>query len=127
MGELLLNRNFIAKEDMKCGQIVAWPATNNPQAPQVEVATNVKTQVIGISFKDVKAGEMCTYHPFITGEIVQLLAGGSVTAGVPLGVNSAGKIVDAAEGTAALPMFSVEAASDGELFSAITVHTNSIL
>lgn len=124
----LIIQNFIAAEDIDAGQIIAWPASNSKLNPVVEAATASKTQVIGVSAKDVKTGEPVTLLPLVPGKVYQLKAGGAVTAGVPLGVDASGYIVDAGAGTAALPMFSVEsAAAAGDMFAGIVVHTNTAL
>lgn len=130
MADELVLHNFIATAPIKAGQAVANVASNDPLAPKCQPAglTVEKIQVLGISLKDVPAGEAVTIEPLVTGKIVQLRAGGAVTAGVPVGFDANGDFVDAGSGTAAAPIFSINsAAAAGDMFLGVIVHTCGLL
>lgn len=130
MADELLLQNFVAASAIKAGQAVANVASNNVLEPLCQPAglTTEKIQVLGVSLKDVAAGEPVTIQPVITGKVIQCRAGAAVTAGVPLGIDANGDFVDADTGTAAAPMWSINsAAAAGDYFCAVFVHTCGII
>lgn len=132
MYEAMLIQNHVAKVDIKAGQALAFVVGDNILEPECQLAAptvdGLKNQLIGISAKDVKAGETVTSLPIFVGHIVQVRAGGAFSAGTPLGVDANGNFVEAGSGTAAAPIIAKQAATAaGDMVLAEIVHTLGIL
>lgn len=132
MADELVLHNHLAKVAIKAGQAVAFVVGDTITAPQCQPAaptvTGLKNQILGISAKDVEAGDAATILELIPGRIVQVRAGGTITAGSPLGIDSNGDFVDATTGTAAAPIIAKAAATAaGDMVCAEIVHTCGIL
>lgn len=111
MADELVLHNYTAAGQIAAGQFVALASTQDTTAPSAVAADTTNTNIIGISLKDVGEGEVITYRPIKTGAIYQVKAGGAISAGDQLGVNSSGLAVTAGSGNVAVPMIALEAAS----------------
>lgn len=113
MADELILHNFIASDDIKAGQFVAATGlASDGITPVCAPADTTNVSIIGISLKDVNAGEAATYHNiFAGGSTCKIIAGAAISAGDQLGVNASGLAETAGSGNVAVPVFAQEAAA----------------
>lgn len=117
--DALLIQNYTAGENIAAGQPISFKAYS-VAAPTCEVADLSNLNVIGVSIKNVKAGEAVSFLPFVTGQTINVLLGGSVTAGAVLSIGSGG-VEATGSGNAPLPLVACEAGSADDVIKATVI------
>lgn len=112
--ENLMEFNWVAAEKIAAGDVLAvYAAGSTATERQVKkIASGLYNAIIGVSLKDVNAGEAVTFSGIKTGRIVNIKVGGACTLGGHLDVTSAGAISTAGTaGNMKLPFIALEAAT----------------
>lgn len=116
----LVEFNYVARGTIAAGDLVSFKTATNLTREAEKTDNTNASLCFGISVLDCQDGDIISYLPFISGQIVNVNVAGTVAVGDVLSVGSAG-VVKMTDGNFKLNLAAVAAGGAGDSIPAVVL------